>query len=337
MLLSLVEMEEARKSKRQLEGVTCPACLLQKSRILRVGIRENPEAPVYICDHCRLQHIESRWKTEAELRDYYRAEYREHHEARLGARFSPEERFHYQRIFAEESLKRFKEDIPEGGSLLEIGCSAGGFLAGLKSMGGEPDRHELYGAEWNPEDAEWNRKCGTPCEEGLLDDIYPGKTFSIIVAIHVFEHQVDPLAWLQRVKKRLIGGGWLYLEVPHANDPLSAIYLVKEYQDFFYRDSHITYWLPHLLHWFLDTVGLEATVTPMQRYGLLNHLNWILNKAPMEDGLLARGLLRAVPKAHPMASAMNRLLEKLDIEYRLSLKGLWASDSLAITARRMEI
>src|SRR3990167_2535183 len=128
----------------------------------------------------------------------------------------------------QESLKRFKEEFPdEGGSLLELGCSAGGFLAGLKGQDGKPDRHELYGAEWNAEDAAWNRACGTPCEEGLLADIYPGKTFSIVVAIHVFEHQPDPRAFLAAVKKKLIGGGTLYMEIPHANDPLSAVYLSK--------------------------------------------------------------------------------------------------------------
>ena len=265
------------------------------------------------------------------MRDYYRAEYREHHEARLGTRFTAEERFQYQKSFMAESVKRFKEDVPEGGSLLEIGCSAGGFLSHLDG------RHELYGAEWNPEDAEWNRQCGIPCEEGLLDDIYPGKTFSIVVAIHVFEHQPDPMAFLRSVRKKLIGGGQLYLEVPHANDPLSAIYLLKEYQDFFYRDVHITYWLPHELAQFLNSAGFEAKVQPLQRYGLLNHLSWYQTKKPMEDGLEARKLFHPIFNGHPMAGAVNRITEKLDKEYRLALQGLWATDSLSAYCQRYEI
>lgn len=300
--------------------------------MLRVGIREDPAKPVFICGHCRLQFIEPRWKTEAELREYYRTEYRMHHEARLNTRFSAEQRFNYQRFFMQESLRVFQEEIPAGGSVLEIGCSAGGFLEGLKS------RHEVYGSEWNPEDAAFVReKLGIPCEEGMLEDIYPGKTFNVVVAIHVFEHQPDPLAFLEKVRKKLVGGGLLYMEVPHANDAVSAVYVLKEYQDFFYRDVHLTYWLPHQLHWFFDSAGLDVRIQPMQRYGLANHLNWLLNKQPMEDGLLARAKLRPVPAVHPLADPMNRIWEKLDVEYRIALKSLWLCDSLVITGQRTEI
>ena len=295
-------------------------------------MRENPDKPVYVCRHCRLQFIESRWKTEAELRDYYRTEYREHHEARIGVRFTAAQRFDTQRLLLQESARTFREKIAEGGSVLEIGCSSGALLDNLKG------RHELYGLEWNPDDAKHVREeLGIPCDEGLIEDAFPGKTFNTIIAIHVLEHQPDPGDFIRRVKKRLIGGGYLYLEVPNANDPLSAVYVLKEYQDFFYRDVHITYWLPHQLHWFLDSHGLEAQVSPLQRYGLLNHLNWFLNREPMKDPLLARTLLRPIPMAHPAAGPMNRLIAKLDREYRVGLQGLWASDSLVAVGRRLEI
>ncbi len=300
--------------------------------MLKIGIRENSRKPVYVCGHCRLQYITPRWKTEAELRDYYRSEYREHHEVRLGVRMSPEERHVYQSAFMEETSRVMAEEVPLGGSLLEIGCSAGGLLTHLK------DKYELYGAEWNQDDAAYVRDTmGIPCEEGLLDDIYPGKTFNVVTAIQVFEHQPDPIAFLRSVKNKLIGGGVLYMELPHANDPLSAIYQIQEYQDFFYRDVHLTYWLPHQLHWFVDSAGLDGRVMPAQRYGLLNHLHWLSERKPMDNAMDARSILSPVNPSHPMAGVFNRLLMKLDVEYRLALKGLWSSDAIILIARRMEI
>lgn len=297
-----------------------------------MGIRENPDAPVYVCRHCQIQHIEPRWKDEASLRQYYREEYRRTHEMTPGRTLDAEERHKLQSIFMAGSARTFTEKVPEGGSVLEIGCSAGGFLTHLEG------RHDRYGLEWNPDDAAYVRDVGgIPCEEGTLDDAYPGVTFNAIVAIHVLEHQPDPAAFLRAVKRKLVGGGYLYLEVPHANDPLSAVFLNKAYQDFFYREAHITYWLPHQMHWFLDSLGYEAQVSPMQRYGLLNHISWMLTNKPMDDPRAARLLLRLVHPQHPMAAPLNRIFAKLDKEYRVSLQGLWATDSLSAIGRKFEI
>ena len=330
--LDRVSLEQAQKDKTVQAGVTCPACGRAQSRVLRVGVRENPDTPVFVCNGCQIQHLTSKWEDEATLRDYYRSEYRLTHDSVPGKTLTPEERHIFQAKTQATSARNFKEKVPEGGSVLEIGCSAGGFLTHLQG------RHELYGLEWNPEDAAYVRTTGgVPCEEGLLDDAFPGKTFNAIVAISVMEHQPDPAAWLRSVKKRLVGGGYLYLEVPHANDPLSAVYLNRAYQDFFYREPHITYWLPHQLHWFLDSMGFEATVSPQQRYGLLNHLNWALNNAPMSDAESARLLLKLVSPQHPMGPLFNRMLAKLDKEYRIFLQGVWASDTISAACRRLEI
>lgn len=327
-----IDYREAQRTKRTIVGVACPACQKKKARVLRVGVREDPECPVFVCRHCSLQFIQPPVAGQAALREYYRTIYRTVHDAKPGVILTAEERWKYQHALSEQSVREFESKVPAGGSLLEIGCSAGGFLSRLVG------RHELYGNEWNPDDAAFVRDVGEiPCEEGLLEDIFPGKTFNVIVAIHVLEHQPDPIAFLESLKKRLVGGGYLYLELPHANDPLSAVYLIKEYQDFFYREPHITYWLPHQLHWFLDSLGFEAQVAPMQRYGLLNHLNWIWNKEPMSDAIWARGPLKPVSRNHPLGASVNRLLQKLDKEYRVTLQGLWCTDSLSIVARRLEI
>src|SRR3990167_9190714 len=113
--LSRSELEVAQKDKRHLEGLKCPACHEEKGRVLRLGIRNQPDTPVFVCDHCRLQFIEPHWTTEAALRDYWSA-------LRFEQALTLDEHHERQRLYALESIKNFTEKIPEGGSVLEIGC-----------------------------------------------------------------------------------------------------------------------------------------------------------------------------------------------------------------------
>lgn len=298
-------------------------------RILRYGVREDSERPVYICGHCRLQFIDPPY---ADLKAYYREEYRKLHDAVPGGGLSAEERFTISQAHTIISAKAFMEHVPEGASVLEIGCSSGGFLSHLQG------KYELYGNEWNAEDAKYVRDVGEiPCEEGDITEIYPGKTFGAIVANAVLEHVPDPIEWLMQVKSRLIGGGFLYMETPNATDAMLTVYDIPEYRDFWYREPHITYWSADILASVMTTVGIEARVTYHQKYGLLNHMNWWLNKAPMADPLLARAYLNPVKKGHPVAPMQNRQMANLDRNYRLSLECILAADTLKCIGRRREI
>jgi SAM-dependent methyltransferase len=224
------------------------------------------------------------------------------------------------------------EKVPEGGSVLEIGCSAGGFLSHLQG------KYELYGAEWNPEDAEFVRSVGeTPCEEGNLADIYPNKTFTAIVGLHLLEHQANPIDFLRQCRDRLIGGGYLWLEVPNLGDALLSAYDIPAFDERWYREVHITYWNLHLLASTLATLGFEAQVSMRQTYGLVNHINWQLNGEPMSDPLAARKIWRPVVKSQPHAMSLNRLWARLDKEYRIHMETLQCADTLVALARRQQI
>ena len=312
--------------------VRCPLCQSEKSQIVRTGIRENPDKPVYICSYCKLKFIEPLFPNVSDLRDYYREQYRLTHDATPGKTLTSEQRYKYQHLFMRQSASKFKEHVPEGGSVLEIGCSAGGFLGHLYG------HYDLYGLEWNPDDAAYVRESGQiPCEETLLADAYPGKTFSAIAAIHVLEHQPDPAAFINECKNRLIGGGWLYLEFPNANDALVSVYDSDDYKDFWYREAHLTYWHTETFASMMSNLGFEAQIMPMQRYGLLNHMSWVLTGEPMKDPLMARRQLKLIDSQHKLAPALNRILGKLDREYRVQMETLNCTDSLYAICRRIEI
>jgi SAM-dependent methyltransferase len=307
----------------------CPLCRQLDVRLIRKGVRDDPDYPVYRCRQCDLQFISPPYD---DIREYYRTEYRKEHDYDPDQALTPEQRFLTMRPLQDDSVKRFKEFVPEGASVLDIGCSSGFFL---DALGPEYDR---FGCEWNPEDAAYVRDVGElPCEEGGLLDIYPGQKFTAICANQVIEHQTNPAQFLRDCKERLIGGGYLYLETPSSRDALLTIYGIEEYRDRWYRKPHITYWNRETLAAALGALAFEAKVMGTQRYGLLNHMNWLLGNGPMRDTQAAQMFLQPVSEQHPMAGIMNRGISRLDKEYRILLESQGCNDTLIAKARRREI
>jgi SAM-dependent methyltransferase len=322
-----------QKMRREAPTKTIPPCLVcgnRKTKLLRTGIREDPAWPVYKCPRCLLQYINPRY---SDTKAYYQEQYRNGHDAVIGQRLTPEERFRQYWSASLGQAGRIKEWLPKGCSVLEVGCSSGYLLDHLQQ-----DGYDVYGAEWNPEDAEWVRDVGgVPCEEGYLDEVYPDKQFTAIIALQVLEHQPDPIAFLRQAKDRLIGGGYLYLELPSAAEALLTVYGVPEYKDFFYRESHITYWQVETLSSVLGALGFEASVSVRQRYSLLDHMHWMINRGPMASFKEATDFMDFTPKTHPLYGVMARTTGKLDKEYRIQLETLKAGDTIIAKARRRTI
>jgi SAM-dependent methyltransferase len=319
---------EAVQTEKVPETRVCLVCR-NEANLMRRGVRGDPERPVFLCPACQLQFIDP---PADDLREYYRSQYRAAHEATIGRPQTPEERYILMRPHMWEIAARFKKDVPPGGSLLEIGCSSG-YL--LDAIGPKYDR---FGCEWNPDDAAYVRDVGDmPCEEGEIADIYPDKVFNAIVAVQVLEHQADPVQFLKDCKERLIGGGYLYLELPNAWDAMVTVYQNEAYRNFWYREPHITYWTRETLASVLGSLHFEASVRATQRYGLMNHVNWSLHGAPMEDVDRARGYLSWVHPDHPLAGVMNRSLNRLDKEYRTILTTYGCADTMYAICRRRDI
>ena len=315
------------------DDLACLVCRKEQAYVYHIGVREDPEQPVYLCGYCRLLYLDlADCPFTDDLRAYYRDQYRKDHELIPGQQLTAEERFHISHPLMEASAKYFKEQVTPGTSVLEIGCSSGGFLAHLV------DDYDCFGNEWNPDDAAFVRDVGEiPCEEGYLEDIYPGKTFGAIVAIQVLEHVPDPVGWLKTIRTKLIGGGSLYLEVPNANDILVSAYPSSEYKQFWYRQPHLTYWNADVLAGAMTAMGFESRVSFFQRYSMWNHLQWLMLGTPMNDPIEARSAKRPVPKDHPAAANINREWIRMDKQYRVMVESLLATDSLRVTAKRRDI
>ncbi len=107
-----------------------------------------------------------------------------------------------------QTISRFKT----GGSILDIGCSSGGFLACLKN-----GPWKLYGVEASQPTAERARELtGAEVFAGdIADAIFPPNSFDVITCSDVLEHLYEPREVLRRVFEWLKPGGIFYVFVPN--------------------------------------------------------------------------------------------------------------------------
>jgi len=112
-------------------------------------------------------------------------------------------------------------DLPETGSLLDIGCGNGAFL---KAFSKKYPKWDLTGLELD------NRNKEEIESINGVKKLYTGNVnilnehFDIIVMIHVLEHISNPVQYLIALSKKLKQGGSIIIEVPHlAKSPFDIL------------------------------------------------------------------------------------------------------------------
>ena len=159
------------------------------------------------CNDCALIYISPR-PSAAEITKLYTDE---HAVLYADAQFQFDE---FNRMEAAGTLSKIKE-FRAGGSLLELGCGGGDFLAEARS-----ERYEPYGIELNPIEAHWvNEKLHIPCENAPLSErSFGGKLFDIIYHRDVLSHLADPISVFQETNRALKADGLLVFETGNIAD-----------------------------------------------------------------------------------------------------------------------
>lgn len=96
------------------------------------------------------------------------------------------------------------------GSVLEIGCGAGGILKALEDSGWGP----VTGVDLGGDYLEFGRNAGLNLLRGDYRSLIPAGSQQLVVLSHVLEHLPDPLQALRDVKALIRPGGYLLIEVP---------------------------------------------------------------------------------------------------------------------------
>lgn len=166
-----------------------------------------------------------------------------------------------------------------GGSLLDIGCSSGGFLSYLKQF-----PWKLYGIEPDQETAARARSIsgGAITATGVDDAEFAPESFDVITCSDVLEHLPDPRAVFERVARWLKPSGIFYVFVPNIGSWESRLFGSHWYGLDIPR--HLHHYSPGSLKSLADFAGLDPVriVTPPGCYleqSLSTWLNAVLRKA----------------------------------------------------------
>lgn len=249
---------------------SCVACHGEKVVVLAPQVKDRKEFAVVGCCRCGLGRLDPLPTTGVE--EYYGCMYQEEKNPGQDSRT-----VRAQPIKQRDTERRWSQLahlLLKGTRVLDIGCGSGGFLhaarvcseATLSAI--EP--HETFRTQLLQEGFDVRRSL-SDCSDEVYD---------LIVLFHVLEHVVDPLGLLRTIAPRLKSGGRLVIEVPSMTDALLWVYKIPAFWNFYWQFPHIWYFSLAPLRQILEACGYQATITPVQRYGLLNHLQWLREGTP---------------------------------------------------------
>lgn len=157
---------------------------------------------------------------------------------------------------------------------LDVGTGAGGILDLLR-----PLASETHAVEPQTAARDELSKCGYIVYASVND--VPGEYFEVVTLFHVFEHLTEPLDTLRTIHAKMVEGGKIIIEVPHANDFLISFLDLDEFKAFTFWSEHLILHTRHSLTTFLQRAGFkDISVVGFQRYPIANHLHWLAKKKP---------------------------------------------------------
>jgi 2-polyprenyl-3-methyl-5-hydroxy-6-metoxy-1,4-benzoquinol methylase len=196
------------------------------------------------CDNCRLEY----WTPLQIIPEFYTSE---GYEAYAGYHSG-------SRPFPRWTLPFFDCLPAKTGTLLDIGCGDGAFLAKARETG-----FEVYGIDLDSNSIEAAKKkfnLSTLSTASINDFSNDAKRnnqkFDVITFFEVLEHQDNPLQFIGLVKSLLKPGGWLAGSVPNR-----ARFMAKFDRKFNNGDlppHHFLWFSPDVLRYFLAHAGFES-------------------------------------------------------------------------------
>jgi 2-polyprenyl-3-methyl-5-hydroxy-6-metoxy-1,4-benzoquinol methylase len=163
----------------------------------------------------------------------------------------------YADVRFERELRLFRSYC-KNGSVLDVGCSSGGFLYQLKKR--FPDEYKVLGTDVSTEPLDHAAKMGVPVARGeFLTQSFEGK-FDAVTFWAVMEHLSQPKLFLEKAVSLLKQGGHCFILTPNMNS-LAVRLIGSKYRYIF--PEHLNYFTPQTMKRFVEqeltVVGMKST------------------------------------------------------------------------------
>lgn len=215
--------------------------------------------------------------TKTEEKHFYNMEFEKFMSTRVGDHRDWSNAEKHVQTNQDQVIRRWKfieEHISENMEVLEIGCSSGFMLDKFKN-----EKCNVCGVEPSGEFLEFIHNKGYEAYE-TLEEINKNKKFDLITHFFVFEHISNPFDFIEQQLNLLKDGGIIIAEIPSATDPLTSLYDIEAFENFYWSIAHHYYYTPKSLKYILDKMNLKYELIPEQRYDLSNHITWMTDGKP---------------------------------------------------------
>ncbi|MFC1576780.1 class I SAM-dependent methyltransferase [Candidatus Omnitrophota bacterium] len=236
-----------------------------------------------------------------EILKQYTAEY--HVETLLGKKLESQGEIEAQIRKFDIRAEELTEKFGPGKSLLDIGCSAGFFMASLKKYGWAVSGLDV--TEWAVKFA--RDRLSLDARVGTVEDISFDKKFDVITLFQILEHYFDPVGSLKKMIGLLREGGTLVIKGPNLAS-FDRVWHGKKWLGF-HTPYHLYYFTPETYRMMLEKAGFSVEGMVFQYWNPVVHLM----EMGLGDGARADHCPDDVVKfdksrieIHPAFKALNR-------------------------------
>ncbi len=235
--------------------------------------RETPYSVVE-CSDCGLVYVTPQRKAENLLAELY--------EDRLWSSPAPryfgygayrEEAQNYLRTF-ERRVRAISRFLPSSGTVLDVGCAAGYFLAVMREKG-----WTVTGVEPSETIASFGmRKFDIPILVGRVEQMsLKAASFDLITLWDVIEHVPNPREFLLHLRKLLKPGGKILLETQDVQSPVARL-LGKRWHHYKHAE-HLWHFSPATIRQLLSGTGLAVERITHRGAGKYIPLSFVAERA----------------------------------------------------------
>lgn len=228
-----------------VERITCPVCDVDDS----VWVFDKAGFDFVKCRHCGLLYVNPQLTAEVQDSIYKQSKTADHW---IKVQKKTKEQTWNKEKKYSPALDELRRIYPQGGRLLDVGCSIGQFLSLARDEG-----WDVKGVELNADAAAIARRnYGLTVHEKKLEEAgFADSEFDVVTLWGVFEHLTDPNGMLQSIRCVLKKDGLVLLFVPNGHSLI--IRMTREHNSTVSGRAHLWYFTPETMDKILRQNGFE--------------------------------------------------------------------------------
>lgn len=210
-----------------------------------------------LCTKCGFISYPKKWKSKAEIMEYYRKGYRR--PPTVDSLYSGQRKLHYHHEFLYPSvIEKWKAAGKEDPVVFDVGAAYGLSLAWLKTIR-ENGKHLFPQIDLNGSELTLSYRRNAYHEFGLelKEDFDDSKKYDMIMSYKVAEHMLDADTEILRYKEALKEDGFLYISVPTWFNRLHNFGMGGFSIEYYYSPDHVNVWTREHFEFILKKTGFK--------------------------------------------------------------------------------